>query len=74
MRAMFANLTRADFGGRSTRETHAAKRLRVHALFDEIQVAIYNRNFAAVDRFMSQLAHATVAPRLSCRPSDVTGA
>ena len=74
MRAMFANLTRADFGGRSNSETHAGKRVRVDALFDEIQVAIYNRNFAPVDRLMAQLALAPVAPRPSCRPSDVTAA
>jgi hypothetical protein len=44
MGATFANLTRADFGGRWNTETHAVKRSRVHVLFDEIQVAIHNRN------------------------------
>jgi hypothetical protein len=59
MRAMFANLTQADFGGRVNRETHAAGRLRVHALFDEIQVAIFTGDFARVDRLMERLARAT---------------
>ena len=59
MRAMFANLTRADFEGRSTRDTPSARRLRVHALFDEIQVAIYTGDFARVDRLMARLALAT---------------
>ena len=59
MRAMFANLTRADFGGRSNRETRSAKRLRVHILFDEIQIAIYNGDLTRVDRLMARLALAT---------------
>jgi hypothetical protein len=59
MRAMFANLTRADFGGRPYRDRRAARRLRVHALFDEIQVAIYRGDFARVDRLMVKLALAT---------------
>jgi hypothetical protein len=62
MRAIFANLTQADFGGRSNRETHAAERLRVHLLFDEIQVAIYNGNSARVDHLMAKLALATASP------------
>jgi hypothetical protein len=70
MRAMFANLTQTDLTGRSNSEALAAKRLRVHALFDEIQVAIYNTNVATVDRLMAQLARATVAPRRSWQPSD----
>jgi hypothetical protein len=56
MRAMFANLTRADFGGRSNKEARAARRLRVHVLFDEIQVAIYTGDLARVDRLMVRLA------------------
>jgi hypothetical protein len=59
MRAMFANLTRADFEGRPNGDMHTAKRLRVHALFDEIQVAIYTGDLARVDRLMGRLALAT---------------
>jgi hypothetical protein len=59
MRAMFANLTRADFEGRPQRDMHTATRLRVHALFDEIQVAIYAGDAARVDRLMERLALAT---------------
>jgi hypothetical protein len=61
MRAMFANLTYADFRGRSNRETRAVTRSRVHELFDEIQVAIYEGNVATVDRLMAQLALATAS-------------
>ena len=61
MGAMFANLTRADFGGRLNRETRAARRLRVHALFDQIQVAIYTGDLARVDRLMVRLALATAS-------------
>ena len=61
MRAMFANLTQADFGGRLNRETRAAKRLRVHALFDEIQVAIYTGDLVRVNRLMERLALATAS-------------
>jgi hypothetical protein len=56
---MFANLTRADFGGRPNRETRTAERQRVRALFDEIQVAIYNGDGARVDYLMARLALAT---------------
>jgi hypothetical protein len=59
MRAMFANLRQADFEGRVNSETRASKRLRVHALFDEIQVAIYRGDLAKVDRLMVKLALAT---------------
>ncbi len=59
MKAMFANLTRADFGGRSNRETRAAERRRVHGLFDEIQVALYAGDYARVDRLLTKLAVAT---------------
>jgi len=61
MRAMFANLTRADFEGRPDRNTRAARRLQVHALFDEIQVAIYAGDLARVDRLMARLALATTS-------------
>jgi hypothetical protein len=70
MRAMFANLTHADFTGRPNSDALLAKRLRVHALFDEIQVAIYNSNVATVDRLMAQLALATVARRPSYHAGD----
>jgi hypothetical protein len=73
MRAMFANLTRDDFGGRSNRETGVAERLRVHALFDEIQVAIYNGDFARVDRLTARLTLATGSrsrPLSLDQPSD----
>jgi hypothetical protein len=63
---MFANLTRADFGGRST-ERRAAVRKHVLALFDEIQVAIYNRVFMKVDYLMAELAEATARERLDDR-------
>jgi hypothetical protein len=58
MKAMFANLTRADFGGRSMKE-RTAERRRVHALFDEIQIAIHNGDRSAVDYLMAELAVAT---------------
>jgi hypothetical protein len=58
MQAMFANLTRADFSGRSKKE-RAAERTRVHTLFDEIQIAIYNGDRTAVDKLMAELAVAT---------------
>ena len=61
MRAMFANLTRADFGGRSQREARAAKRWQVHALFDEIQVAISDDDFSRVDRLMAKLVFLTAS-------------
>jgi hypothetical protein len=58
---MFANLTRADFEGHPDRNMCAARRLQVHALFDEIQVAIYTGDFARVDRLMVKLALATTS-------------
>jgi len=61
MRAMFANLTRADFGGRSHREARAGERWQVHALFDEIQVAISNDDFSRVDRLMAKLVSVTAS-------------
>jgi hypothetical protein len=59
MKAMFANLTVADFGGRSNREGRAAERKRVHGLFGEIQIAIHDGDHVRVDRLMKELAAAT---------------
>jgi hypothetical protein len=58
---MFANLTRADFGGRWHREARAGKRWQVHALFDEIQVAISNDDFWRVDHLMAKLVSVTAS-------------
>lgn len=41
MKAMFANLTVADFGGRGTKGRREARRRLIHSLFDEIQIAIH---------------------------------
>ena len=65
MRAMFANLTRADFGGRSKKELRTVERRRVDALFDEIQIAIYNGDRARLDVLMVKLALATNRRRVS---------
>jgi len=62
MRAMFANLTSADFGRRSKSELRT-ERQRVHALFDEIQIAIYNDDRARLDVLMVKLALATANQR-----------
>jgi DNA-binding FadR family transcriptional regulator len=69
MKAMFANLTTADFGGlskqerraagRSKNERRAAERRRVYALFEEIQIAIHHGDRARVDDLMTELAIAT---------------
>jgi hypothetical protein len=59
VKAMFANLTTADFRGRSQQERRAAERRRVHALFDRIQVAIQAHDDRAVDDLMAELAIAT---------------
>ena len=61
MKAMFANLTTADFRGQSLKEQRTAERRRVHALFDMIQVAIQARDRATVDDLMAELATATMA-------------
>jgi hypothetical protein len=61
VKAMFANLTTADFRGHSLKEQGAAERSRVHALFDMIQVAIQARDGATVDDLMAELATATMA-------------
>ena len=62
---MFANLTRADFGGRSKKELRTVERQRVDALFDEIQIAIYNGDRARLDVLMVKLALATNRRRVS---------
>ena len=62
---MFANLTRADFGGRSKEELRTVERRRVDALFDEIQIAIYNGDRARLDVLMVKLALATNRRRVS---------
>ena len=59
MKTMFANLTRADFGWRKDTHTPAARRRRVHALFDEIQIAIYTGDAARADCLLAELARAT---------------
>jgi hypothetical protein len=60
VKAMFANLTTADFRGRSQQERRAAERRRVHALFDMIQVAVQARDDRTVDDLMAELATATM--------------
>ena len=55
MKAMFANLTSADFRRSSQKERRAAERRHVHALFDEIRIAIYNGDWTAVDYLMGEL-------------------
>ena len=69
MKAMFANLTTADFGGRSKEERRvagfsknerrAAERKRVYALFEEIQIANHLGERARVEYLMGELAIAT---------------
>ena len=59
MKAMFANLRGADFSGRLMKEGRTAEGKRVHALFDEIQIAIHNGDDTAVDYPMAELAVAT---------------
>ena len=56
MNARFANLTSADFRRSSQTERRAAERRQVHALFDDIQIAIYNGDWTAVDYLMGELA------------------
>jgi hypothetical protein len=63
MRAMFANLTSADFGGRSQQKLRTMERQRVHALFDEIQIAIYNDDRARLEVLMVRLALTTARYR-----------
>jgi hypothetical protein len=59
MKAMFANLTPADFRRRSPKELRAVARRRVHVLFDEIQVAIQNDDRTKINHLMAELADAT---------------
>ena len=59
MKAMFANLTSADFRRRSPKELRAVARRRVHVLFDEIQVAIHNDDRTRINHLMAELADAT---------------
>ena len=59
MKAMFANLTPADFRRRSPKELRAVARRRVHVLFDEIQVAIHNHDRTKINYLMAELADAT---------------
>ena len=56
MVAMFAHLTRADFTGRSKHELRTVERHRVHELFDEIQIAIYNDDRVRLRLLMVKLA------------------
>jgi hypothetical protein len=56
-------LTSADFGGRSKKERRTAARRRVHALFDEIQIAIYNDDGATLEALMVKLALTTANHR-----------
>ena len=58
MKALFANLTRDDFGG-SRRVRTATSRQRVYALFDEIQLAIHDGDRLKLDYLMGELAEAT---------------
>jgi hypothetical protein len=60
---MFANLTSADFGGRSQQKLRTMERQRVHALFDEIQIAIYNDDRARLEVLMVKLALTTARYR-----------
>jgi hypothetical protein len=63
MRALFSNLTAADFSGGSKKDLRTVKRQQVHELFDEIQIAIYNNDRERVDLLMVKLALATTNPR-----------
>jgi len=59
MRAMFANLTAADFRRSSQKRQRAAEQKHVHALFDEIQIAIYKGDRIAAHDLIAELAVAT---------------
>ena len=63
MRALFANLTAADFSGSSKKGPRALERQRVHVLFDEIQIAIFNDDRERVDALLVKLALATTTQR-----------
>ena len=63
MRAMFANLTKDDFGGRKCTSIvrfpiGSDARQRVHRIFDELQIAIFRRNQTLVDRLLVELQRA----------------
>jgi hypothetical protein len=72
MKAMFANLTSADFRRPSPKERRAAERRHVHALFDEIQIAIYNGDWTSVDYLMGELAIAGQRRERTTWPSRPT--
>jgi hypothetical protein len=59
MKAMFANLTAADFSCRSRHTWRAMERKRVLRLFDDLQVAIHKQDRAAADSLLAKLAIAT---------------
>jgi hypothetical protein len=59
MKAMFANLTRNDFGRSLRRGRTGATRERVYALFADIQLAIHDGDRVKVDYLMAELAEAT---------------
>jgi len=54
-------MTSADFGGRSKKGLRAVERQRVHALFDEIQIAIYDDDRARLEVLMVRLALTTAS-------------
>jgi hypothetical protein len=64
MRAMFASLTKDDFGGGKRPAVIVRARAwedarqRVHRTFDELQIAIANRNQTLVDRLLVELDRA----------------
>jgi hypothetical protein len=60
MNALFANVTRDEFRRSSKPAQAAARRQRVNALFDEIQLAIDKGDRLKVDYLMAALAEATV--------------
>jgi hypothetical protein len=55
--------TSAGFGGRSKTGLRTVERQRVHALFDEIQTAIYNDDRARFEVLMVKLVLATARHR-----------
>lgn len=59
MKAMFANLTAADFSGRSRQRWRAMERMHVLRLFDDLQVAIHKQDRATADSLLAKLAIAT---------------
>ena len=70
MKAMFANLTLTDFSGRSRKERLAAKRIWIHAVFDEIQVAIHKGDRPEIDYLIAELADATAEGRPVSPPGE----